>query len=437
MTSVHNDDKFLDRFKGLGLTSDQAVEIAEMLEREEILKKYNFDKLKPNKKGLYRIMVKDLTAKGGRKQIYAKDIENLKEKVYRHDRRVPESKPKITFKFAFEEMIKFEKNNCSPERQASRNNTIDKDKSEYRRFFGGTGFENKLLMKITVRDLDEFIRTTIRKHQLSKGGKNAIRTILNKTFKRAYFMGWIDENPTKRLIWRDYEMLLKSSTPVSLRAYTDDEMDQLYAAARRYQEDKPQYIPAYAYEFQNLTAMRRGEICPLRWEDIDLEAGTIYIHQELIMDRGGSKRKQVIVDYTKTHKDRYYPIADLEREFLERLWKVHEEYYPKSPFLFPGDTKCGCISLKTVGCLHERICKKLGITVSNEYRKGPHSFRRNRITEIVNRTNGNAVLAAQMYGNSPETIRKNYYTGDTLERQREALNFRKIGTGNTLVTQPF
>ena len=436
MTSVHEDDKFLDRFKGFGLTSDQAVKIAEMLEREEILEKYNFENLKPNKKGIYRMMVKDPTAKGGRKQIYAKDIENLKNKVYLHDRRIPDSKPKINFKFAFEEMIRFERTNCAPERQASRNNTINKDEAEYKRFFEGTGFENKLLQKINVRDLDDFIRTTIRKYHLSAGGKNALRTILNKTFKRAYFMGWIDDNPAARLIWKDYDILLTSRPPASQRAYSEYEMNQLYNAARSYQEEKPAYMPAYAYEFQNLTAMRRGEICPLKWEDVDLEAGTIYIHQELIMDRGNN-RQQVIADYTKTHKDRYYPIADLEKEFLERLWKVHEKYYPKSPFLFPGDTKCGCISLKTVGCLHERTCRKLGIEVSNEYRKGPHSFRRNRITEIVNRTNGNAVLAAQMYGNSPETIRKNYYTGDTLDRQREALNFRKIGIGNTMVTQAF
>ncbi len=34
-------------------------------------------------------------------------------------------------------------------------------------------------------------------------------------------------------------------------------------------------------------------------------------------------------------------------------------------------------------------------------------------------------MAAQMYGNSPETIRKHYYTQDTLENKRYVLNMRK------------
>ena len=63
--------------------------------------------------------------------------------------------------------------------------------------------------------------------------------------------------------------------------------------------------------------------------------------------------------------------------------------------------------------------------ISKEVKRGPHAFRRTRITEVINNTGGNVVLAAQMFGNSPETIRKNYYTKDTIKKQLEALNQRK------------
>ena len=75
---------------------------------------------------------------------------------------------------------------------------------------------------------------------------------------------------------------------------------------------------------------------------------------------------------------------------------------------------------------HRKLCDKLNIPMSNDYRRGPHAFRRTRITDVVNATGGNVVLAALMYGNSPETIRKNYYTQDSIEHQRAALNLRKV-----------
>ena len=81
---------------------------------------------------------------------------------------------------------------------------------------------------------------------------------------------------------------------------------------------------------------------------------------------------------------------------------------------------------KAVEDYHRRLCKKLGILVTNDFRRGTHAFRRTRISDIVNETGGNVVLAAQMYGNSPETIRKHYYTQDSIENQREALNHRKV-----------
>lgn len=53
--------------------------------------------------------------------------------------------------------------------------------------------------------------------------------------------------------------------------------------------------------------------------------------------------------------------------------------------------------------------------------RGTHAFRRNAITKVINNSNGNVVLTAQMYGNSPETIRKHYYVGEDIERKREVV----------------
>ena len=57
---------------------------------------------------------------------------------------------------------------------------------------------------------------------------------------------------------------------------------------------------------------------------------------------------------------------------------------------------------------------------------GPHSFRRNAITDVVNATNGNMTLASQLFGNSPMVVNNNYYTGVDMESALTALNNRKL-----------
>lgn len=191
------------------------------------------------------------------------------------------------------------------------------------------------------------------------------------------------------------------------------------------QKARPTYIPAFALEFQMLTGMRRGEIPPLRWEDVDFIRGIIYIHQEQISMQKKRADAEYICNYTKNGKNRFYPIADLEREFLERLKEVDERYYPDSPYLFPAKSRNGCITNNMVYQFFHRLCNKIGIPVSRGCIRGTHAFRRNAITEMVNNSNGNFVLAAQMFGNSPETIRNHYYVGENIENMRDILNKRE------------
>ena len=73
-----------------------------------------------------------------------------------------------------------------------------------------------------------------------------------------------------------------------------------------------------------------------------------------------------------------------------------------------------------------RICKKLGIRICRDEIKGTHPFRRNAITDVVNASGGNIVLASSLFGNSPEVARKNYYTGIDLNVATETLNKRNL-----------
>ena len=422
--TARTSDDLISEVLDAPITEDSVRALLMKLEKEKILNAYTIPK-KPDKEGYYRIYVKDPTRPGGRKQFRDKNLDNLKEKVYRYEKSIPESDLIVTFHDAFEYALKFEEENVSKERQKSKNNTISKYRSDYTRFFTGSSFVNKSIKEITTRDIDMEVRAILRKLQLSKKGMESIRGIINLAFKRACYMGWIDANPAESIIWKDYKKLLKEPTPIKERVYSEKELAEMHKFVLEHQKFKPSYVPAYALEFQMLTGMRRGEIAPLLWDDVDFENGTIFVHRELISQQNKRSDAEYICNYTKNGKARLYPIADLEQEFLEKLRRIHDEYYPSNPFLFPADTKNGCITNNMVYQFFRRMCKKLDIPISRSRVRGTHALRRNAITESVNNSNGNFVLTAQMYGNSPETIRKHYYAGGDIEELRSVLNKRK------------
>lgn len=423
LTEFFPDDTFFNGIEDDELTPALFDHLKYMWKKKKVLEKYTFPE-KPNSKGIYRIWVPDITAKGGRRQISAKNLEKLQDKVFEYETG-RDASGVITFKLAFEKTQEFELDNISEQRKYSKMNTVSKNRSEYKRFFAGTGFELMSIQDITIVDLDAMIRKILKTNHLTKKGLDSVRGIINSVYKRAYFLGWVSENTASRLVWKDYHRMLYESTPIIERDYSGDELAKFENELSRYHKEHPDYMPAYALEFQIITGMRRGEIPPLTWKDVDFEKGTIHIHREQLTLKNAPGNANKIVEYTKNGKARYYPIADMEQEFLERLKAVHDHYYPDSPFLFPGESENGCISNDTVYQFFHRMCTRLDIPVTRECMRGTHAFRRNAITEIVNISGGNVVLTAQMFGNSPETIRKHYYTQDNLENKRNVLNQRR------------
>ena len=67
---------------------------------------------------------------------------------------------------------------------------------------------------------------------------------------------------------------------------------------------------------------------------------------------------------------------------------------------------------------YRKMCMDLNIKLSHEAHKGPHSFRRNAITKVVNSSGGNLVMASKLFGNTPTVADKNYYAGLDLTKAK-------------------
>lgn len=124
------------------LSCEDARKMYEMIEQEEIIKSYTFP-TKPSSDGYYHIYVKDSTVKSGRRQFKSKTLDDLKEKVYQYEKGTKGTVRK-TFRDVFEivqsQKLEYVK---SKEKRLSVENTIIRTRSDYRRFFEGTDFEDK------------------------------------------------------------------------------------------------------------------------------------------------------------------------------------------------------------------------------------------------------------------------------------------------------
>lgn len=385
------------------------------MEKKQILSTYTFPE-KPSSDGYYHVY---LPTDEGRRQVKSKNLENLKQKVYEFERNINGTNRKTfrdVFDFMQSEKTKYVKD---PEKLISINNSINVRDTIYRRFFSDTDFEKTFIDDLTKADIEEFCFTLLSEKDIKKKAFMDMRNILSSVFRLAYENYWILDNPYTRIDFKKYNDMLLRATALNKRVHSSKDIDRMLAFLHEKQEKKPSYIPAYALELQILIGLRRGEIAPLEWDDV--YDGVIHISKEQISVKGSYDF--IIVGHTKTYTDRVFPLTEELAEFLTRLRAVRDKYYPDSPYLFPDESqKNMVINNYVVYRLYGRMCRNLGIEISREYTKGPHSFRRNGITRVCNASGGNIYLASQLYGNSPQSASRHYYTGIDVDQAKNVLD---------------
>lgn len=401
------------RYRTDKISSEDVREWKEKMRQEEYLSNITFPK-KPTSDGYYHVYVPDETKKSGRRAVKAKTLEDLKAKVYKI-LRGPEPTFKYVFNLTQEHKLDYIKDE---EKRLSTENTIKKTDDTYKRFFSGTDFENIPVEDMTKQDVEEICLFNLRRYNLKRKGFMNLRSILRATFKYAYEQYWMLDDLYSRIDFKKFNTMLVRDTPIEHRAHTSKELELMREYIRKYQQDKPNYMPSYALELQMIMGLRIGEVSPLCWEDVTDEY--ICIRKEQIVVRANrniTTSYSKIVNHTKTWKDRYYPRT---RE-IDRVLSNIRSRSGSTGYLFKDHTDTGVISNKSIYQFYYRMCKYLGIELSKEFRKGTHSFRRNAITEVVNNSGGNFALAAELFGNSPQVAHANYYTGINISEARKVL----------------
>jgi integrase len=161
--------------------------------------------------------------------------------------------------------------------------------------------------KVGPADLDGFYS------QLAKAGLGPLsirksHAILSAAFNQAVKWGWIDRNPV-------YQASPPSARAPEIRPPTPNQLQRLLAACAQTHPDLASLIYVAA-----TTGARRGELCGLRWSDVDLDVDTLTIARS-ISDAG----RVVAVKDTKTHQARRLALDPSTVKVLRGQLRLAEE----------------------------------------------------------------------------------------------------------------
>ncbi|GGM22317.1 tyrosine-type recombinase/integrase [Deinococcus aerophilus] len=151
------------------------------------------------------------------------------------------------------------------------------------------GLGKKRLATVTPRDLEAFYadlqhrdkrRPAMLGKPLGDSMKRSIHNILRQAFAEAVRHGDLIRNPVDVVRPRYTREAAQDDT---VKAWTEEEAARFYAVARHDRR-------GVAFCFMLATGLRIGETLGLRWENVDLQTGRIYIREALVSLAGKAHR---------------------------------------------------------------------------------------------------------------------------------------------------
>jgi len=205
--------------------------------------------------------------------------------------------------------------------------------------------------RLTAERLDQQYRIWLDRG-LSPSTVHMFHAILSAALRQAVRWGWLDRAPTQQ-----------ASPPAQARSQarsvSPEDLQRLVAAA---EADDP--LVATAIALAALTGCRRGELCALRWSDVDLTTGVLRVSRSYSIVNG-----QRIVGDTKTHQGRTLALDAVAIEVLRHRWAFQRWYAGECEVSVVADAYVlsreadGTEPLAPNGLTHAfaRMCRRLGM----------------------------------------------------------------------------
>lgn len=377
--------------------------------KEQIVKKYHPYTITASKDGSYRTWIKDDSRPERRKQIVRTKRENLIDYLaeYYSQAYSLDEFSKITMRSLYDEWIEYK--SLHVERT-----TIERVHRDWKRYYSASTIVDMPIKQLTKLTIDEWIHGVIKAMELNHHQYANLSSILRQELDYAVDKGIIENNPF-HAVRVDKRRVLKreSKKPDQTQVFTDSELEKLFEVAWDdfYNKKHPihQLVPL-AVMFMFHTGLRIGEVCGIRYEDIDGQSLTI---RRMVRPDGE------VVEHTKgTYGERTIPLIDSALSLIESAKQRQSEA--------DVNTKGYIFSMRDTPVLYSSVhkafylyCEKIGIDS-----KSSHKARKTFVSTLID-ANVNINTVRQLVGHVDERTTLNNYCYDRSTDEEKRLQIEK------------
>lgn len=304
----HPDDCLQYRSPDGSIDLDGVKSRMKEIRRTQVLEKHPY-KIYQGRDDRWRTYVKDDSKKTGRKMLVKPTREGLEDAVYAHYTGADpeELKRRATMESLFDDWIAYKALHVSE-------STVMRDRQTWNRYYASSDIICRPIIELTKLDLDIWIHEMIRKHDMNKHQYTSFKTIIGQELDYAVDREIIDTNPFRK-VRVDCKRVLKPEhkKPDKSQVYTREELAKLRDMAWKdyhSRRHKVHELTPLAVMFMFVTGLRIGEVCVIRYEDVD--------ENELIVRRFYRHWTDEVIDGTKgTFGDRRVLLIPEAQELIK------------------------------------------------------------------------------------------------------------------------
>lgn len=232
---------------------------------------------------------------------------------------------------------------------------------------------------------------------LARRSIQILRTVLRAALADAVDEGLLRRSPANRVaLPKD---VVKAGLEREQPAWSEEEIGRFLAVADGHRW-------AAGFRLSVLYGLRRSEVLALRWDDIDLDVGTVRVDEGLIEVRGkpvwtegksARSRRTIPIDAVSRRRLRAHRVAQLEQRAKALVWE-------QSDLLFTTQTGA-IVQARNFDRVLERLVRDAEVP-----RLTSHGLRHTAATHMVRHANdlGQLRAIADILGHSPEMLMRVY-----------------------------
>ena len=339
-------------------------------ERKKILQMHPYA-ISHGKDGRWRTWVPDKNAKDGRKKIAKSTKEKVEEAVicYYLENDEELMRKRMTLRDLFPDWLEYKKLHSSE-------TTIPRVESDWKKYYendpDSVPIISKRIRELTKIELDEWIHKMIRKYDMTKVMYYNVSLIIRQMLDYAEELEVVEENLFRKVKIDSKRMFRKVQKKKDCtQVYTKEEEILIFREAWNDFKNSKRLVyrlAPLAVMFQFLTGVRIGELCALKFDDV--ENGVLHVVRMLQRD------SDKVVEHTKSHEDRDVLLTDAALDIIEVARAYQEEHGNKGEYIF--STTEEALSYAETNILLKKYCKRLKIL----YRSS-HKSRKTYISSLI------------------------------------------------------